>query len=200
MSTTRFHTQAANETRRCFEGRRAKIGLVQDRFLKDCLARGSAGGRSVLGRIGRTGIQGRLRACLRSRAKDLFPARQPRLFSAVPSGTVAISCNPTPHFVRGYVQPSRQMPGLITAAEPFGQHSFNVPRPYEQLGRTLQDSALVCPTRSRQTSSYPIIWTALPEISPTRSASNRRAESQPGRLNLSFPPCSAWTFLPHLRG
>ena len=45
---------------------------------------------SVLGRVGWTGVesrQGRLRACLRSSAKDLFPTREPRPNSAVPAVT-----------------------------------------------------------------------------------------------------------------
>jgi hypothetical protein len=83
----------------------------------------SSPGVSVLGGVGRTAIQsrqGRLRAGLCHKQKDLFPIREPTLNSAVPSGLCPF-LQTTPHFVRGYFQPSRQMPGLITSAEPFGR-------------------------------------------------------------------------------
>ena len=142
-----------------------RIRLDQVRFLREAEKIGwrsavpkgrheSSPGRQVLGRVGRTGVesrQGRLRACLRSPAKDLLPEKIARLDSVVPFGTAFVVRTSTPHFVRGYLQPSRPMPGLITAAVTGTICTLNIPLPDQQPGLAMQGSASVCRTKSKDT-------------------------------------------------
>jgi hypothetical protein len=62
--------------------------------------------------------RGQLNLSHRSQSKRSLPYKRGKAKVSRPFGTVSVFCDPTPHFVRGYFQPSRQMPGLVTDASP----------------------------------------------------------------------------------
>jgi hypothetical protein len=155
------------------EPRRSKrkvLRLVQNRFLREtetiawraAVPKGrhesSAGRQSWVGR--NSVPTGTTEGLSPVKARDPFPTKEPKLKSAVPSGLCPFFCNPTPHFMRGYFQPSRQMPGLITAvAGTFGQQIFNLPLPYDNLDRRCKAQHSF--GQGNQNPFYPLIWTAL---------------------------------------
>jgi hypothetical protein len=160
------------------------VRLVQDRFLRKAekiawrptVPKGrheSSPGRQVLGRASWTGVesrQGRLRACVRSRAKDLFPRREPgwtqpslrdcvgfsQIYPALRTGLLSgVPANAGTHNSRGH----RNHLDSILGTTRFGDARLSI-----RLSNEIK----------RQTASYALIWAALILSAPARNGRNHR--------------------------